>query len=301
MITSRIGYIVMILGLARLAAASNSLAHCEALDPKGSCIWCEDGYFLDQGACQPQNVKDCLVYVPNRNECAEFKNHGLVARRLAGTCVTWFIVCKKCSNLYYPNPLLLFSCSQISSWANCVTSDGKSNCCSACAPNYYVDCCSCKAITPVPYCATYHTNQNQCKTCLAGFTLSCNSCNHSNMNKCVDFDGATLKCTQCKSLFWVNPNGGCSAVTINKCKSSAGYLNQCQICKSNYYVTAAGQCSVQSLTNCQAYKPNENVCTCCVAPFVLINGLCEAKKNSNCQVGQYNSVTNKCLACVSLY
>ena len=125
-------------------------------------------------------------------------------------------------------------------------------------------------------CTQYENDKEKCKCskCNEGFYVSnyqCESC----VSNCLTCTNST-KCIACKSGYFINSNGQCSACPIEKCGKLKSDGCQCETCADNYFMDNNQQCQ-QCSTQCKTCLGTATNCTSCSDNSSFVN------KNNQCQ------------------
>jgi hypothetical protein len=270
--------------------------NCDVLDPNAdACLTCSTGYWLDsQKTCKPfpTGISGCIVYKSA-------------------------IACTQCDkNLFLSNNKCV-AVPAANLVPNCIYYDSNMNCQSCNSGFFLRGLQSCVAVQATN-CATY-VDPTNCATCLPNFGLSkstsATNCVSINIPNCMTPDNTTLspnfQCKVCQTSFFLNSNGGCTAVPTNipfcYLYSSA---TTCSTCFSGYVLTPLKtSCVINTYLrnvldpNCQySVLLSSPICNACKPGFTLQMGsdgsssCVQCNAGSNCLVCQSNALT-KCLAC----
>lgn len=200
------------------------------------CTQCKDGFFLNNGVCNPCEAS-CKTCVTNAITCTScFREDELNAR-------------SQCCSL---------GCS------NCFLGSTK---CSECADKYYNsnrECIRCQ--DPCISC----TSQAFCTKCSGYLILDAAKGTCSCPTSCISCDSAG-QCTSCLNGFYVNA-GKCDAC-VSPCKTCVA-SNFCLTCVDYKGITATGTCTACP-SKCITCDNTKNVCYSCVSPAVLSSGTCK--------------------------
>merc|ERR1719376_167197 len=206
------------------------------------CITCNYGYYPDENnSCVEQSVKDCHIYVHNKNECSQCYGNAHVAD---GNCVTskdvWCEedefdkasnMCNRCMKLYF---LDNGKCKPLN-MPGCLNSNGINERCTEAQSDFAIEEDGQTTYIDIPNCKTNVPNKFLCQECEDFATLTeekhCEK-NRSYKYKCrVQRDDRP--CRRCEELFFPK-NGYCQSINVENCKRNYGIYNFCPQCNPGY-------------------------------------------------------------------
>lgn len=277
------------------------IPNCSALDPAAdACQTCVTGYWLDAAkTCQPfpTGISGCIIYKS--------------AVSCAGCDVKMYLNSNKCLPIPAANLI-----------SNCLYYDSNMNC-QACATGYFLQGLTSCVTVQATNCNTY-VDVSHCATCLPNYGMAksatTTNCVAISIPNCLTPDNSTLspnfKCLVCQTSFYLNANGGCTAVPSNipycYLYSSA---TTCSTCFTGYVLSPLNtSCVINTYLrgvmdpNCQfAVLLNNPVCNACRPGYTMQsnpNGTVSCVQcdpsNPFCLVCDPKN-TSSCLACAAGY
>ena len=260
------------------------------------CSSCRSGYYLEGTNC----VETCQQgYEKTGENCESCKDN------ICLTFVTDSCDCTKCSTNYFINPNKRCSECDIEKCRECIQT--ATTCTSCWTGNFLYNS---KCYECAKNCTQYENENEKCKCskCNEGFYVSNYQCKNCVSN-CLTCTNST-KCIACKSGYFINSNGQCSACPIEKCGKLKSDGCQCETCADNYFMDNNQQCQKCS-TQCKTCIDNANNCTSCSDNNSFVNDKNQCQKcdstcetcsiNSthctSCPAGKYVTEENKCDVC----
>ena len=260
------------------------------------CSSCKSGYYLENTNC----VKTCQKGYEKTGQICQSCNDNICKTFVTDSCD-----CTNCSSGFFINQTK--RCSECDK-EKCKECTQTATTCTSCWGGnflYNSKCYEC-----AKNCTQYENDKEKCKCskCNEGFYVSnyqCESC-VSNCLTCIN----STKCLTCKSGYFIDSNGQCSACPIEKCGKLKSDGCQCETCADNYFMDNNQQCQ-QCSTQCKTCLGNANNCTSCSdnSSFINENNQCvkcdptcetcsiNSTHCTSCSSGKYVTEENKCDDC----
>ena len=239
---------------------SNDLKNCKKIsEEKGTCIECEEGYFLTDKDFKCIKTQNCSTSI-----------YGLCTQ-----CSYGFHLDKKNNKCILSEDKLLY-CKE--------TLDGKN--CETCLPYYYLS--GDIRCGRANFCSK--SDEFNCKECNKGYFLSDNNA-CSNTENCYSSDYETGYCNECKKGFYLD-------LKDRKCKSNQNdedfrfckEINKhCTVCEKGYFLGEDNRCSTSK--NCEESK--DGICLKCSFLYYLTKD----KRCSTVENCLYSNENYECLEC----
>lgn len=279
-------------------------SNCQSYNITPTKVVCTDcflKFYIQDGNCVPQEIKDCDVPVLNENKCqACYPNFYLANGNTAclpqdlqncSIFVEQQNVCLICIQNY---DLLNGACYKIPD--NCISYQPTSNMlsCTECKSGFYPSAGICEAQS-VGFCKDFQANTNICLACHPGYQLLnggtlCQGAVDPNCNV-KNTDGT---CKTCKANFYPS-SGLCTAQSIPGCGTYVENQNVCVSCQSGFNMNSAGFCEMPSDPNCLITLLDSNACDLCIYGYYVSDGRCLSQSVKEC--ADYTINTNTCLTC----
>ena len=277
---------------------SEDLKNCLTIsNTNGTCLECNDGYFLNEGDLKCTNTKYCYestygvcttciegYYINKKNDKCEKVEISNCRQTLDG------INCDKCNDNFYLTEnyqcIETNMCYQAKDGKcikcvenyilaenvactfdqNCQTADLDTGICTICKLGFYFDdinkiCKSNKENDELIYCKKARTS---CIECEEGYFLGEDS-KCSNTQNCIESDKG--KCLECKKNFFFAEDGKCT--TTEHCKIANDNLEApCDECQNGYYLNIRYYTCLKiendDFINCKKAQYFGNFCEVCI-------------------------------------
>jgi hypothetical protein len=230
------------------------------------CESCLEGYYLENSmTCTRQRIDNCVEFQSNLNSCSKCidgfypsVNGDLCLTKSISNCEEYNIdgtnTCTRCSSLTYPlnNGT---QCDDISHPEKCISSDGLTNSCTECYPQFFKENGLCTGILDSslvdPFCYSNNNTSNTltCSTCKPFFarmksTKLAVDFDFFETQKCAKIDSSTGACIQCSNFHEFQNNICVSVNDPSSVKCKRLLPNQTNSLASNQFCE---ECSNDSL------------------------------------------------------
>ena len=280
---------------------SNDLKNCEEInEEKGTCLSCQDGYFLndkDFKCIQTQNCSTSIFGI-----CTEC-SYGFYLYKKNNTCLLSENkllyckesldreVCETCNDYYY-----------LSGDKRCMRANYCSKTeefdCEECITGYYL--AENKACTITENCHSSDFETGYCNECIEGYYLDLkdrkckNNANNEDFNHCKEVNDF---CISCEKGYYLGEDNRC--VTTKNCEESKNGI--CTFCSKYFYLSKDKKCT--RFENC-LYTNELYECIECLDNFYYdqyFRGCMEVidLNFTNCKIS--DSLGNKCTYCKDDY
>lgn len=255
-----------------------------------TCVKCDqDSFYIKDKECRKcgvDNCKDCSKENNPDSECT-ICSEDYYLKNNDTLCVP-----KEDCDMH-ANPIT-FKCESCSN-ADCIQCRDYTDLCTHCNPdslNKYLVNGNCKPNCPIGYSPVEENSSFMCEKCLDGNCAYCNDVT------------STCQCKECKSDYFLMPNGTCS----KNCTISEGYypsyiyipdLNR-TILRCDHCHSTCNTCNGLSDKNCltchlNAHLTSDYQCKSCAEGSVFENDVCEKCKDPNCR---QCSPSDTCISCI---
>ena len=298
------------------------LANCRAAAANGDCSACLDTYILENGACVPGSVANCITYTGTTcsacatplalldGRCVDMTALGCAVLAAptgsppvheCTTCIDGFLKSTGTHTLCLPAAAPV---------PHCLTHSGVD--CSVCESGYFLEKGLCQRLASIPGCRK-PLDAATCSECEAGLRpdsrgMACLP-NPQGVPHCILHRESGV-CERCESPFLATPTGECERIPIERqipgCAAYSGTLANlvCVVCSENFVLKPDKSCLESPGKNCLTYDDSFN-CASCSSDSVLVDlassRICERRRIVFCleHISYQNQVF--CLTCQTGY